>query len=40
MQTSGALISSYLARYRFSSYNVGDRVACNISFPGSSSVRC
>ena len=33
MQTSGALISSYLARYRFSSYNVGDRVACNIFFP-------
>ena len=33
MQTSGALISSYLARYRFSSYSVGDRVACNIFFP-------
>ena len=33
MQTSGALVSSYLARYRFSSYSVGDRVACNIFFP-------
>ena len=33
MQTSGSLISSYLARYRFSSYRVGDRVACNIFFP-------
>ena len=33
MQTSGALISSYLARYKFSSYSVGDRVACNIFFP-------
>ena len=33
MQSSGALISSYLARYRFSSYSVGDRVACNIFFP-------
>ena len=33
MQTIGALISSYLARYRFSSYSVGDRVACNIFFP-------
>ena len=33
LQTSGALISSYLARYRFSSYSVGDRVACNIFFP-------
>ena len=33
MQTSGALISSYLARFRFSSYSVGDRVACNIFFP-------
>ena len=33
MQTNGSLISSYLARYRFSSYSVGDRVACNIFFP-------
>ena len=33
MQTTGALISSYLARYRFSSCGVGDRVACNIFFP-------
>ena len=33
MQTIDALISSYLARYRFSSYSVGDRVACNIFFP-------
>ena len=32
MQTSGALISSYFARYRFSSYGVGDRIACNIFF--------
>ena len=33
MQTRGSLISSYLARYKFSSYGVGDRVACNIFFP-------
>ena len=33
MQTSGSLVSSYLARYKFSSYGVGDRVACNIFFP-------
>ena len=33
MQTSGSLISSYLARYKFSSYGVGDRVACNVFFP-------
>ena len=33
LQTNGALISSYLARYRFSSYSPGDRVACNIFFP-------
>ena len=33
LQTNGALISSYQARYRFSSYSVGDRVACNIFFP-------
>ena len=33
MQTNGAVISSYLARYKFSSYAVGDRVACNIFFP-------
>ena len=33
MQTSGSVISSYLARYKFSSYTVGDRVACNIFFP-------
>ena len=33
MQTSGAVISSYFARYEFSSYGVGDRVACNIFFP-------
>jgi non-ribosomal peptide synthetase component F len=38
MQTSGSLISSYLARYKFSSYSVGDRVACNIFFLGSSFV--
>ena len=33
MQTGGSLISSYMARYKFSSYKVGDRVACNIFFP-------
>ncbi len=33
MQTSGSVISSYFARYQFSSYSVGDRVACNIFFP-------
>lgn len=33
MQTGGALVSSYFARYKFSSYAVGDRVACNIFFP-------
>ena len=33
MQTSGSVISSYFARYKFSSYVVGDRVACNIFFP-------
>ncbi len=33
MQTNGALISSYQARYRFSSYSAGDRVACSIFFP-------
>ena len=33
MQTSGSVISSYFARYRFSSYSAGDRVACNIFFP-------
>ena len=32
MQTSGSVISSYFARYMFSSYIVGDRVACNIFF--------
>ena len=33
MQTSGSVISSYFARYKFSSYAAGDRVACNIFFP-------
>ena len=33
MQTGGAMVSSYYARYKFSSYAVGDRVACNIFFP-------
>ena len=33
MQTSGSLLSSYFARYEFSSYSVGDRVACNVFFP-------
>ena len=32
MQTHGAVISSYFGRYKFSSYQVGDRVACNIFF--------
>ena len=32
MLTGGAVISSYLARYKFSPYSVGDRVACNIFF--------
>ena len=32
MLTSGSVISSYFARYRFSSYSVGDRVACSIFF--------
>ncbi len=32
IQTSGAVISSYFARYQFSSYSVGDRAACNIFF--------
>ena len=30
--TGSSVISSYLARYEFSSYGVGDRVACNIFF--------
>ena len=33
MQTTGSVVSSYFARYEFSSYSVGDRVACNIFFP-------
>ena len=33
MLTGGSVISSYFARYEFSSYSVGDRVACNIFFP-------
>ena len=32
MQTHGALLSSYLGRYKYSSYQVGDKVACNIFF--------
>ena len=32
MQTHGAMISSYFGRYKFSSYQPGDRVACNIFF--------
>ncbi len=32
MQTHGAVVSSYFGRYKFSSYQVGDRVACNIFF--------
>ena len=33
MLTVGAMISSYDARYKYSSYDVGDRVGCNIFFP-------
>ena len=33
MLTGDSVLSSYLARYKFSSYGVGDRVACNIFFP-------
>ena len=33
MQTVGSVVSSYFARYKFSSYSVGNRVACNIFFP-------
>ena len=33
MQTVGSVISSYFARYKLSSYSVGNRVACNILFP-------
>lgn len=32
MQIHGAVLSSYLGRYKFSSYQTGDRVACNIFF--------
>ena len=32
MLTSSSVISSYFSRYKFSSYAVGDRVACNIFF--------
>ncbi len=32
MQTHGAVLSSYLGRYQYSSCQVGDRVACNIFF--------
>ena len=32
MLTHGSVTSSYFARYKFSSYQVGDRVACNIFF--------
>ena len=33
MQSVGSVASSYFARYKFSSYRAGDRVACNIFFP-------
>ncbi|MDE2861021.1 MAG: thioester reductase domain-containing protein [Chloroflexota bacterium] len=33
MLAGSSVASSYFARYRFSSYSVGDRVACNIFFP-------
>ena len=32
MLTSSSVISSYFSRYKFSSYSVGDKVACNIFF--------
>ena len=32
MLTGNSVISSYFSRYEFSSYSVGDRVACNIFF--------
>ena len=32
MLTASSVISSYFSRYKFSSYSVGDRVACNIFF--------
>ncbi len=32
MQTHGAMVASYSGRYKFSSYQPGDRVACNIFF--------
>ncbi len=33
MLTSDSVMSSYFARYKFSSYQSGDRVACNVFFP-------
>ena len=33
MLSLGAMMSSYDARYTYSSYDVGDRVGCNIFFP-------
>ena len=33
MLTLGAMMSSYDARYAYSSYDIGDRVGCNIFFP-------
>ncbi len=33
MLSLGAMMSSYEARYTYSSYDVGDRVGCNIFFP-------
>ena len=33
MLTGDAVVSSYFARYEYSSYGVGDRVGCNIFFP-------
>ena len=32
MQTLRSVVSSYFARYKFSSYSTGDRLACNIFF--------
>ena len=33
MLTGGSITSSYFARYKYSSYGVGDKVGCNIFFP-------
>ena len=40
MLSLGAMMSSYDARYTYSSYDVGDRVGCNIFFPWEFCVPC